>query len=200
MAIALPLTESEFFTSLSPESLKDYAKSRARHFGHGFSPRGLWEHDHKNLLHLIDDIVRRVRELGVNVKLGFGLADFDDPNFLEAEVFTLVAHWVDEKQAVELSDGLHPVSKLVEHVPKNFRGAFDLTVCRSLALQDALKVCFPENIVVGNAEPAMLEIRLPLYLAVIEWITLRPMHFVSARVEITRKLLATDTKIHNFFL
>jgi hypothetical protein len=169
--------------------VKDYAKSRDRQFGCLLPPRILWGVDHEPLVQLIVQTSMRAERLGAKVRLNFSLADFSKIDFEDIEVFTLVAHWVEVSHSVELFDGIFTVNELAERIPNTFKGTFDLTICHSLSLQSAIKQRFSTNLTIGNAESAMLEIRLLLYLKIIEFLNKEPIHFITARGKITRGLL-----------
>src|SRR5205814_2191181 len=65
--------------------------------------------------------------------------------------------------AFELRDGLHAVAAIIDAVPERFDGVIDLSVCNSIVLGEAIKRQRRGCLIITNAKPASLALRLIRY-------------------------------------
>jgi hypothetical protein len=80
---------------------------------------------------------------------------------------------------VEFSDGMFTVPELIEAVPQDFRGMFDLTVCNSVIPANSIRHRRPNCLVAANRRPAELRSRMYLYGLEISTLAKRPMPFID---------------------
>jgi hypothetical protein len=84
--------------------------------------------------------------------------------------------------AIELSDGLHPISELAAVIPADWRGTLDLTVCNSTVLGNAVRLRARGSVVLMNEEPADLPARLALYKQVIRMLSHRNQSYMHCMI------------------
>lgn len=70
--------------------------------------------------------------------------------------------------AVEFADGLAPIERVVSSIPEAFDGVLDLTVCNSTVLAEEVRRRCRRGLIVANAFPATLDIRMEFYNATID--------------------------------
>jgi hypothetical protein len=70
--------------------------------------------------------------------------------------------------AVEFADGLAPIERVVSSIPETFDGVLDLTVCNSTVLAEEVRRRCRRGLIVANAFPATLDIRMEFYNAAID--------------------------------
>jgi hypothetical protein len=89
---------------------------------------------------------------------------------------------------VEFADDFHGIEDIQEQVPPRFSGVFDLTVCNSLLLAEALHLRCPRSLVLSNADVTFPDTRLPFYRATIQLLGARPLAYEDAVNELRRSL------------
>lgn len=159
---------------------KDYVKAR-RKINSSLSIESLWKYDHLPLVTLLNDVIEEVSSKGVKVIKNFGLQDF--LNLGPYSVFTLVAHWDNVQQKVELGDGLTSIPDILEHIPDTFKGIYDLTICQSTQLQDALKGKY-KNVVIANKKTTDAMFRLILYKHIIRLLEHSNKNYIEASTDL----------------
>jgi hypothetical protein len=82
--------------------------------------------------------------------------------------------------AVEFADGLVPVEDVVAAVPEAFAGVLDLTVCNSTLLAEEVRRRCRGGLIIANAFPATLDIRMEFYNAAIELVQRRQVPYHEA--------------------
>ena len=185
LLIALPVTEGDFYKDLEDESLKDYAKLRARLMK--FRPESLWKIDHLPLVNLLKNTALVVEKAGVTVKWNVCLKDLKDlSNF---DVVTLVAHFNNEKKQVELYDKLHSVDDIVANFDETFTGFLDLSVCNSTVLQDKMKEKYEHQFFIkANKGLAELKIHLKIYKAIIQLLSRKDNNYLTTSMRLMSDL------------
>jgi len=91
--------------------------------------------------------------------------------------------------AVELSDGLHPISELVAVIAPDWRGTLDLTVCNSTVLGNAVRLRARGSVVLMNEEPADLPARLALYKQVVRILSHRKQSYMRCMIDMRAYLV-----------
>ncbi len=191
LAIALPLTRDEFLHDLQSGSRKAFAASYARKLA-GFSPEKVWER-YRKYSDVVTQVAAAVERCGVRVLPRFTLGQLSD-TLQQRTVLTLVAHWEPAANAaqdpgqVEFFDALHPIDAVIRQMPAGFSGIFDLTICQSTALGQAIKRAAPDCLVTMNKQNASFDLRLLLYRAIIEQLTNCPAPFVDAVTQVRLEL------------
>jgi hypothetical protein len=82
--------------------------------------------------------------------------------------------------AVEFADGLVPIECAVQAVPKRFDGVLDLTVCNSTLFAEEVRRRCSHGLIIANAFPATLEIRMEFYNAAMDLVQRRQMRYEDA--------------------
>jgi len=180
LAIALPLTEVDFYNDLKGNAQKDYAKSRKRKLH--FNDRALWEIDHMPIVNLIQSISKELKSYGLTVLNNFKFPDL--ALLAQYEVVTIVAHFLKKDKKVEFYDGLFSNSDVEHQIPTDFMGIIDLTICHSVELQNEIKFSGRKCIVIANEHAADLELRLILYYNLIKLLTKKDKSYIDAYSEI----------------
>lgn len=160
LGISLPMRKMDFIGDLHPDNPKDYAKSRKRLFS-GYNDDFLWENDHEGIVRLIEKVCDNVQKLGVDVVYDFSLKDV---HRIEGyEVATIVGHWVESVNGVELYDGVYSPDEFINEIPRDGNYILNLSICHSTVLQDKIKRTLNNIIVHGNKETISLEISLLIF-------------------------------------
>jgi hypothetical protein len=89
---------------------------------------------------------------------------------------------------VEFVDGMAPLPAVVASVPAGFTGTLDLTVCNSTLLAEEVRRRCASGVILSNAFPARLDVRLQFYRAALELMARRPMSYADAVVAVRRKV------------
>jgi hypothetical protein len=192
LAIALPLTKEDFLKDLHAESPKDYAKTRQRKYN--WEEEALWEIDHLPMVNLMLQICDEVKKMGCKVILNFTIEDLASIN--DYDVVTIVSHWNNKVDAVEFYDGMFTTIDIVEKIPKDFMGIFDLTICHSTALQDAIKKYRPSSLVIANKNPAQLDFRLLFYKTIIKMIYHKDINYIDAVADLRIEFIKNQNKVN----
>lgn len=82
--------------------------------------------------------------------------------------------------AVEFADGLAPIERVVSSVPETFDGVLDLTVCNSTVLAEEVRRRCRRGLIVANAFPATLDIRMEFYNAAMDLVQRRQVSYQDA--------------------
>jgi hypothetical protein len=82
--------------------------------------------------------------------------------------------------AVEFADGLVSVERVVSAVPETFAGVLDLTVCNSTLLAEEVRRRCRRGLIIANAFPATLDIRMEFYNAAMDLVQRRQMSYQDA--------------------
>jgi hypothetical protein len=90
---------------------------------------------------------------------------------------------------VEFADGLHTIRQVVSEIPTRTAAILDLTICNSNVLSDAIKDRHPEWQVMSNEEATSLKFRLIFYKYRIKKLTLRPINYIDADLELRLELV-----------
>lgn len=83
-------------------------------------------------------------------------------------------------RAVEFADGMKTIGEAVDAIPADFSGFFDLTVCNSAIVGDAIKADRPTCTVAVNRYPTEPHIRLALYRRMIDDLARSPAPYANA--------------------
>jgi hypothetical protein len=82
--------------------------------------------------------------------------------------------------AVEFADGLLPLEQVVAAVPETFDGVLDLTVCNSTLLAEEIRRRCKRGLIIANAFPATLDMRMEFYNAAIDLVQRRHVSYQDA--------------------
>ena len=82
-------------------------------------------------------------------------------------VATEFSQWQLTPPGMELSDGIHSANDIVSRVPDQCTATFDLRMCHSVILGEALKRAAPLSRIVMNARLVRPSVQLPLYKGVL---------------------------------
>ncbi len=82
--------------------------------------------------------------------------------------------------AVEFADGLVPLERVVSVVPQAFDGVLDLTVCNSPLLAEEVRRRCRRGLIIANASPATLDIRMECYDAAMDLVQRRQVKYQDA--------------------
>lgn len=89
---------------------------------------------------------------------------------------------------VELYDGLHTLSELIESIPQAFDGVLDLSICHSAFAFETIKQQRPECLMVVNRFPATLEFRMVRYKLLVELLAETPRPFIPLAAKVHGEL------------
>lgn len=186
LAIALPMSEQAVAADLASP-----VKDLARHFLKSTNARDaadLWQNrGYGALIGRFKKSVGEMRGQGVLINESFSIADL--AILPPIKVVILFAHYATGK-GVELADGIHAPDQFAATIPARHRGIFDLTVCYSTMLQDAVKNRLPECVVIANERAADLQVRAVFFKHLIKMLASRPMNYVDACAELRLLLLS----------
>lgn len=183
-AIAIPLKEKDFYSDLISGNNKDYVNNLKKTFN--YDDKQLWEYVHKPITNFINDIMIELSNLGTKVIVDFKSSDIYQ--ILPYKVFTLLAHSVKDGQKIELFDGIITCENFVELLPSNFKGIYDMTICKSIFLQTQIKEkC--RNIVIANKDSASIEFRLLFYKYLIKFLSLNNCNYLDAFTKLRIELI-----------
>jgi hypothetical protein len=90
--------------------------------------------------------------------------------------------------AVEFVDGLASVDRVVSAVPQSFEGVLDLTVCNSTLLAEEIRRRRRGGLIIANAFPATLDIRMEFYNAVVDVMQRRQVSYQDAVFAVRQKV------------
>ena len=187
------MTENDFLDGLKADSPKDYAKSRLRKLD--WQNEALWQLDHRPFVGFLQKKADEVARRGVVVCFNFKLADFS--MVADYEVVTLVTHFDSQQNTVELADGMFTPHTIAAQLPADFTGIFDLTVCYSTHLQEAIKHVCPHCTVIANKSPTSFEFRLSFYKMTIEMLGRLNKNYVEAIGDLRLQLINDKNKSNN---
>jgi hypothetical protein len=187
LAIALPLSETEFFADAS-RAAKDFVP-RWLEQHQGWDPRRVWQR-YEPYARFALHVAAQTREAGVLVRLRASLADWAGL-LRERHAVALFAHLCGEagNVRVEFADGLHPMDELLAAIPADHGGTLDLTVCNSLELVRAIKTRCPRCTVISNKREARLDYRLAIYRQAVQLLATRRFSYVDALAEVQLAVL-----------
>jgi hypothetical protein len=190
LGICLPVKKDDFISSLDPKCHKTYSKIREKKLGYNLET--LWEEDHLPLVNLILEKKKELERLGVKVCLDFSLVDMD--HVWSYDVITIFAHHDDKVRMIELFDKMYDVRDIISHVPLDKNKIIDLTMCRSIALQTAIKTHRPNCIVAANKMETNPEFRFLCYKKAIELLQSKDINYIDAIKEVRILLLHSIKK------
>jgi hypothetical protein len=194
LGITLPLDKDRFFRELEPNNPKDYVKC----FEKKESIRGLrswetvlWNKYEKNIVTTIRRIQSEVENSGVTVITDFALSHLRlIENF---DVVTIIGHWLDSREKIELADNLYSSMEFIDAIPQNTECMLDLTVCNSILLLDEIKKYRKDIIVFGYTTHISVYIALLTYRCIIhEMNNNKSLNYLDA-TELAK------TKINNYY-
>ena len=90
--------------------------------------------------------------------------------------------------AVEFSDGSVPIERVVTAVPEEFDGVLDLTVCNSTLLAEEVRRRCRRGLIIANAFPATLDVRMELYNAAVDLVQRREVTYQDAVFGVRRSI------------
>ncbi|MCX6155678.1 MAG: hypothetical protein NT007_16105 [Candidatus Kapabacteria bacterium] len=186
LCINLPFSKEGFINDLKDESEKDFVKSIQRKHPY-WDADALWDNDYVKFINFFDSFEKQVKALGATIKRNFCLRDLN--SIKQFDCFTPVAHWVKAKEKVELYDGLFTASEFVEHIPPDYSGIIDLTICYSDQLYDELKQKIRNCAIIANYETTDLEIRLIIYKHTLKKLAFSNSFYIDAQTKIYIDLL-----------
>ena len=82
--------------------------------------------------------------------------------------------------AVEFADGSVAIERVVAAVPEGFDGVLDLTVCNSTVLAEEVRRRCRHGLIIANAFPATLDVRMELYNAAVDLAERRQVSYQDA--------------------
>ena len=82
-------------------------------------------------------------------------------------------------RVIEFNDGMKTMAELIEAVPQDFSGLFDLTVCNSVIPAAPIRHRRQNCLVAANRKPAVLKARMYLYGLEISLLAKQPMPFIE---------------------
>ena len=82
--------------------------------------------------------------------------------------------------AVEFAEGSIPLERVVASVPETFEGVLDLTVCNSALLAEEIRRRCRRGLLITNAFPATLDIRMEFYNAAMDLVQRRQVSYQDA--------------------
>ncbi|NRB50909.1 MAG: hypothetical protein HRU41_24785 [Saprospiraceae bacterium] len=184
------MTKADFFRQLELDSPHDYAKSRARKYA--WQDHALWEIDHLPMVNLLHKTAQELQDMNGHVLFNYQIGDLQQIE--QFQVVTLIAHWKSQQQQVEFSNGLFGIEQILDHIPPTFSGIFDLSICNSTFLQDALKKHCPSSLVVANKHATSLDFRIILYKTLIKMLNLKEMNYIDAMADLRIDLIRASSK------
>jgi hypothetical protein len=194
LGMCLPVTREAFLACLQEGSNTSYAKIRRQVLN--FNPEALWELDHLPLVQLFMKKKEELEKLGVTVCVNFNTRDV--PQIENFKVATIFAHHDDSISQVEMADGLQPVTTIMEHFPDAYDKILDLTLCRSIPLQTAIRTRFKKCLVVANKLEANPEFRLLCYSKAISYLQSADMSYVDAISKVRISIINSMPKKNEF--
>ena len=140
----LPLRKDIFLKELRADSEKDFAKS-FRKKRSDFSENFVWDEYENNICKITQEVMNNVKKLGVQVISNFTLDDFK--NISGFDVVTIFGHWLDDKQKVELSDGIYSAQEISSVIPSDTECMLDSMICNSINVMTEIKKRFGGKII-----------------------------------------------------
>jgi hypothetical protein len=150
LGIALPLDRDRFFYELEAENPKDFAKIfEKRHPTKGYRSweTTLWNMYETNIVKPVKKVITSVEKFGVSVIPDFSLAHLN--RMSDFEVVTIVGHWLNSQEKIEMADGVYSTREFIDAIPQNSECMLDLIVCESVILLDEIKRRFQNITVFG---------------------------------------------------
>jgi hypothetical protein len=164
LCMTLPLTQEKFFDELHESNPKDFAKTYKREVP-VLSDQFCWER-HEKLINYFDRVQHEVKDSGINVITDFSLSHMKCIN--NYDVVTIIGHWLEESQKIELADGVYSIDDFINAIPMGTECMLDLTVCHSSILLKKIKNRFRKKIIVfGFSKRIITQYWLLIYLTVI---------------------------------
>jgi hypothetical protein len=177
LVVAVPLTRDHFLADAA-DMRKDFVRQFAASFA-GYPAERLWL-DYAPFATYALQVVGEARAMGVDTATDATFAAWTVATGRH-DVITLVAHWIEGPlPAIEYADGPRRVDDVVETLPRDFAGLIDLTVCHSTRAIGAIKKARPRCSVLGNREPARLDVRLAMYRQIIRLVDREGTCYVDA--------------------
>lgn len=188
LAIALPLSEEEFFADAEAGSRKDFVPAWMKQ-NRGFASHLVWRR-YLPYAQLAIDVAREAEQLGVWVQLN---SSFEQWRLIlrKRKVVVLFAHHCNKppQDSIEFADGLYAIEHVIAGIPLDYTGVLDFTVCYSLALAPAIKIRNRECTVIMNKGAARLDYRLAIYRQALRLIATGGYSYVDALAEVQLAIL-----------
>lgn len=186
LAIAIPLTKDGFLEQ-SESPTRDYARLFREQLS-GLGVGELWEKYRSAVVEPAQRAMESAARSGVMVVADVSL--FEWTRVIGARrVVSLVAHWSDAGiTGVELADAVHRPAAIVATLPTGCDSTFDLRMCHSFVLGEALKRAAPKCHVVMNERAVTPSIQLPLYGGIIKLLATGRYDFGGAVYALTNEL------------
>lgn len=132
LAFGIPTCEKEFLNALKDSARRDLVRNK------------VWGEYDLNFVRHLKKIEPRMLKLGVRTVHQLTLQDFgslfrDSAN----KVIILFSHWRESDQTVEFFSGMAGNDEIIDTIPNDFDGIFDLTVCRPKNLAIRLREHLP---------------------------------------------------------
>jgi hypothetical protein len=188
LGITLPLNKNRFFKELESDSPKDFAKWIINTKIPCHQKKAKWEYWEREVIKPFKELKVIVEKLGICVVEDFSLShlrlikDFD--------VVTIIGHWLESCEIVEMSDDVYSAIEFVNSIPKNTECMLDLTICNSAILLDKIKKQFQNMIVFGNTNLVPYSIALDTYKCVIyEMQQDKSLNYLDATVLVRKKIM-----------
>jgi len=89
---------------------------------------------------------------------------------------------------IELYDGLHTLPELIESIPQEFNGVFELPICNSAFAFEIIKQQRPACLMVVNRFPATLEFRMVRYKLLVKLLAKTSQPFMPLAAKVHREL------------
>jgi len=135
LGIGIPLTKEAFIESLQTENQKDFIKSKIQK--QNVSNSTLWDLYKQTIVNTSLEILKKIEKIGVTVICDFSLKHLQlIENY---ETTTIIGHWVENQEKIELADGTHSILEFTNAIPQDIECMLDLTVCQSEKLLSQIK-------------------------------------------------------------
>lgn len=175
LAFGIPTTRSGFLSDRNNPS-----KEFARRFDGG------WPQYYHEVVRNVDDVIPRLKRLGVTVMRDTSLTGFS-ALFAQGrfKVVILFSHWANrDGGAVEFTEGFVSAPAIVDVVPMSFVGLVDLCVCHPRSLTEALRALRPKSLVRYVDVDVIPYYWLPFYAALFNHINNNSVTYLKALEEV----------------
>jgi hypothetical protein len=187
LGITYPLTITDFIKDLSLNVNKEFSKNIQRQFKEE-DPNTIWELRLTDIVAKIKSVANLLRKCGGYVQTNFSLDDLK--KIKGYKVVILQAHYNTKERTVEFFDNKYLIEAIVQSIPKDYSGVFDLTVCNSDFLGYDIKKKFGNNcFVIQNKMETSLEVRLPVIETIIKILDNENVNYCAADVLIRKTLI-----------
>ena len=175
LGCCLPLEKQQFLDHFNGRQERDFIRSQFAAYS-DYSGESMWTTVYGLFASTIKGLLEDVRKTGVTVLERFSLHDL--PKLSGFDVFTILAHYNDKDEMIELFDGLCSKSNFVIALPDAFTGIYDLTACNGSLIRDEIRKRLTNQIISYKDTLPIIQM-LIIYKHVILNLEKRPINYID---------------------